>query len=1320
MRYWRVTLLCLLFLFSDVFAHSRDSLHINHYGIADGLADSTINAIVQDSLGFLWIGTDDGLVRYDGVKFKKYNVTHGLKNRTNKVTQLFVDTNNNLWVAFDCSIHVLIADQHTFTYVHGFDDINTINKTVNRIAQLSPHIISVLTSQGAFLFNNNSATSNPTFIPSDAPLIDLVTINNTQYFIGKNKFYTLAPQRDSFFVADVPVITDSMTITTALVFNNLLYIGTKTQGLLVFDQDLNLIRQFSSLATTGQNTLKHDYVSSLTVDHSQRIWVGLKTHGLVMIQANNVRGTLGFDPTDKHSLTTNFINALYTTKNGDVWIGTDRGGINHFRASSEKLYHLKHSILQDSPISGNDVTAIAVDKYQRGWLASNSDGISVYNPDTYENTVINQQLAGLKVAKLYTKDQYTWALDEVGITKIDVDTLKVVGTYTPDNSNLPAGKLMDWLSIDDNLALLTHKGYGVSLFNISALTFKNFTVQNSQLPTNQFGQMLKINDQIWLSSNVGLHLFDPAKEVFSHYLFAPQQNINTINHVTYNPNNHIVLSSNNGVHVFDPLTRTFVTKNYPSALASMNIQATLVTDAGVHWSTLKNGLIEYQNDSASFSWYTEADGLQGEEFNPGVAYKNIRGMYVFSGLNGITVLDPSALVKPEIKLKIAEMRVLYQDGTDAVFSNIHSDSMVFDKPIDVIKIDLGDIHFTTHKALQFEYFTQTGMTKFDNFQLVFSPKVGSSTINIVNPLLAFDNVIVPPVQLHIQQPIPWYTTPLGIIALALLAVIIVFGIVRLRTKKMQSQAEELAMLVEKRTDDLRRQTEISRLQAEKLATTVAEKDAIFETISHELRTPLTLIQGPVQQLRNYEMEPEAQTMLNILVRNADRLNTLVKKVFELSVSDKLPEASTNAAITDLSLVIRQLATIFTPYTEQRDLSFVFPDFAPLKLTIPLYNLETILSNLISNAVKYTPTGGEISIEVETDAHFVTIHVMDSGVGIAEHEIPLIFNRFYRSQSEHVNIEDGTGLGLAIVEQLVNKADGLIKVSSNLDKGSRFSVVFPNTLHQVYQPHIINEDQPCILCIDDNEDILTYLENLFKDEYQIHTSNSPITGLTIAKDLLPDLIISDIMMPEMDGIEVLNTLKNDELTNHIPVILLTAKSSQASRLEGLSSAASDYINKPFEEEELRLKTRNIIAEQEAIRSRYIQSVSDIEPEIQSEPPVTPSTFILKLDSILQTHYNKPDFTVQELADQCGMSDRQLLRRLKNETGIGASEFIRNFRLNIAADLLKAGKPASFAAYEAGFTSPSYFSTSFKKLFKMTPKQFSKKQKLDSIVAQNIVS
>ena len=270
-----------------------------------------------------------------------------------------------------------------------------------------------------------------------------------------------------------------------------------------------------------------------------------------------------------------------------------------------------------------------------------------------------------------------------------------------------------------------------------------------------------------------------------------------------------------------------------------------------------------------------------------------------------------------------------------------------------------------------------------------------------------------------------------------MTIVLAPSIVTLRTRQVKRTAEELAQIVDKRTNDLRKQTEISRQQTLKLEQTVAEKEAIFETISHELRTPLTLIQGPVQQLRNYQMEPEAQTMLNILVRNAERLNTLVKKIFELSVSDKLPNIKDTTPITDLSLVIKQLAQIFKPYTEQQKQTFTYPDFASLKVTLPMYNLETILSNLLSNAVKYTPPGGEININVETDRHFVTIQVSDTGKGIKEKDIPHIFNRFYRVDHAKGEGQDGAGLGLAIVQQLVDKVDGIIKVDSEFGKGTTF-------------------------------------------------------------------------------------------------------------------------------------------------------------------------------------------------------------------------------------------------------------------------------------------
>lgn len=1313
MRYWQIFILLCSFICTDVFSHSRDSLHINKYNISDGLPDSTINAIAQDGLGFMWFGTDDGLVRYDGVRFTRFNRQHGLKNKSNKVTQIFRDENNNLWVSYECSVHILLANENQFTYGFSLNSSKSVSKSVSFIAQLSPHVVALSSAEGLYLANPKRITSDPHYIPTDEPITGYVELDGRNLFIGTTQLYTLSPDRQTLNAINLGGLPNDVNITSSTIYNNQLVVGTYQHGVYTYDRYLNYQdNTFLDMASPTQPR-----VTAIDSDTSKRLWVSTANKGIFLFDSGQKSHHLRFDPTDPHSISTNSIRTLYQSQNGDMWIGSQRGGINHFKKTSEQLYHLKHSVLQDSPLSGNDVTAIAADKYLRGWMASNTDGISVYSPSTNISVVINQALPGLTVSNIHIQDQYAWVLDEQGITQINIDTLKVVNTYTPQNSKLAYGGLVDWLSLSPESALLTHRNNGVSLFNLAELTFEHFTIDNSSLPTNQFNQMLNLNGIEWLSSNMGLHTFDQRTKEFQHYLFSAQQNINQVNHITSNPQDHIVLSTNSGIHIFDPLSKTFLDSNFPSFISDTNIQATLITDEGVLWSTMKNGAVEYRDHSQHVSWYTEADGLQGNEFNPGVAYKNSRGLFVFSGLNGITVLNPSRLSKLPIKLQLAQLQVFYSDGSEESLFNIHDNNFTFNRKVDAVNVLFGDTNFTTHPQVKFELYSAEGKVILNDFSAVLSPKSGPTSFSIVNPRYQYDNLMAEPITLSLSYPKPWYLT-FWAFALYLTGLIIgIYLIVTLRTRQVKRTAADLALIVEKRTDDLRRQTEISRQQTLKLEQTVAEKDAIFETISHELRTPLTLIQGPVQQLRNYQMEPEAQTMLNILVRNADRLNTLVKKVFELSVSDKLPDTKHNTAITDLSLVIQQLALIFTPYTEQQKQTFTYPKFAPLKVTVPMYNLETILSNLLSNAVKYTEKGGDINIDVETDSHFVTIHVSDTGAGIEEKDIPLIFNRFYRAHSEQVEGEDGSGLGLAIVEQLVDKADGLIKVNSELGKGTQFSVILPNNLNQKYIPTVSEEERPCVLCIDDNNDILTYLENLFKDEYQIHTANSSTAGLTLAKDLLPDLIISDIMMPEMDGIELLNTLKADIITNHIPVILLTAKNSKAARLEGLASAASDYINKPFEEEELRLKTRNIIAEQEAIRRKYIKSVANLNTLDDDTNTTSQSDFIEQLHAILKEHHQKSDFTVQDLANLSNVSDRQLLRRLKNETGIGVSEFIRNYRLHRAADLLKAGKAASYAAYEAGFTSPSYFSTSFKKLFNMTPKQFAKKHRLNAIFAEN---
>ena len=1303
MRYWQVFILLSGLVCTDVFAHSRDSLHINQYNIADGLPDSTINVIAQDKLGFMWFGTDDGLVRYDGVRFTPFNRQHGLSNSANKVTQIYNDIDNNLWVTFESSVYILLANEHQFSYLFSFDNRVNISPSTSFIAQISPNIVALSSGKGLYLANPKNRALTPRYIDTPESITGFVELQNRRLFVGTTQLYTLSPNQQSLNALSLPGLPNGVNITSSYIYNEKLVVGTYKHGIFTYDKYLNYID--NTLLDISSATQPN--ITAINSDTRDRLWLSTANEGVFIFDSDKIRQRLRFDPTDPHSISTNSIRTLFLARNGDMWIGTQRGGVNHFRKSSEQLYHLKHSILQDSPLSGNDVTAIAADKYLRGWIASNTDGISVYSPTSNTSTIINQALAGLTISKIHIDQQYAFALDEQGITQIDIDTFEIVKTYTPQNSSLAYGGLVDWLSLSPDIALLTHQNNGVSLFHVKDETFSHFSMNNSSLPTHQFSQMLSLNGIQWLSSNVGLHTFDIHTKEFQHYLFDPQQNINVVNHITSNSQDHIVLSTNSGVHVFDPLIKRFIQTDFPPLIDNANIQATLITDDGVFWSTLKNGVIEYQNNDHNVSWYTEADGLQGNEFNAGVAYKNSRGLFVFSGLNGITVLDPSRLKKPPIKLQLAKLTVLFSDGTEELFFNIHQNNFTFDRQIDAINAIFGDINFTTHPQIQFKLSSPEGQVVLKDFSTVLSPKSGESSFTLTNMGYHYDNLMDESITLNVNYPKPWYQTLWAFILFISGLVLSIYIIVTLRTNQIKRTSAELALIVEKRTEDLRRQTEISRQQTQKLEQTVAEKDAIFETVSHELRTPLTLIQGPIQQLRNYQMEPEAQTMLNILVRNADRLNTLVKKIFELSVSDKLTDTPNNTPITDLSIVVQQLARIFTPYTEQRHQTFIYPKFEPLKITIPMYNLETILSNLISNAVKYTAEGGEIKIDIATDQHFVTIHVSDTGRGIQEKDIPLIFNRFYRAHNEQEEATEGSGLGLAIVEQLVDKADGLIKVSSELGQGTTFSVILPNNLHQKYIPSIDKQELPCLLCIDDNNDILVYLENLFKHEYQIHTANSSNAGLTLAKDLLPDLIISDIMMPEMDGIELLNILKSDFITNHIPVILLTAKNSKAARLEGLSSAATDYINKPFEEEELRLKIRNIIAEQEALRRKYIKSVTDIHTLDNDTDIIPQSDFIKQLHGILQEHYQKSDFSVQELATLTNVSERQLLRRLKNETGIGVSEFIRNYRLQHAAELLKAGKAASFAAYEAGFTSPSYFSTSFKKLFNMTPKQFANK-------------
>jgi signal transduction histidine kinase/DNA-binding response OmpR family regulator len=540
----------------------------------------------------------------------------------------------------------------------------------------------------------------------------------------------------------------------------------------------------------------------------------------------------------------------------------------------------------------------------------------------------------------------------------------------------------------------------------------------------------------------------------------------------------------------------------------------------------------------------------------------------------------------------------------------------------------------------------------------------------------------------------------------------------------------------------RYRTRKNRKLLEKSEEVALMKSNFFSNISHEFRTPLTLITGPIEQIKASTDDPFIHKDLSIMQKNSDRLLSLINQLLDLS---RLESGSLELSVdkSDLISLIRGVTMSFQSLADLRGITLSTQTGADTEselkeVWIDRSKIETILINLLSNAIKFSPDGGEISVKISHTVKsdglvWCGIEVADSGDGISEQDIVHIFDRFYRgSETEHSETV-GSGIGLALTKELVQLHRGDIRVQSSPGKGTVFVVEIPISENHYSetekspvssgeailkpaadgfadlqrfveaQPEFTaNTEAPLLLLIEDNEDVMNYLKDILKQSYRIITAADGEAGVEAALEEIPDLIISDVMMPKMNGYRVAETLKGDEKTSHIPLILLTAKASHDDKIQGLKTHADDYITKPFRPDELLLRVENLITSRKKLSEKYNRKI-EIKPEELSTQSMEEAFLIRVIDSI-KKHLLDEEFTVDILAREVGMSRSQLHRKLVALTDLSATEFIRSYRLNLAKEMIENNTGTiSEIAYEVGFNSPSYFSKSFKEKFGVSPSE-----------------
>ena len=805
-----------------------------------------------------------------------------------------------------------------------------------------------------------------------------------------------------------------------------------------------------------------------------------------------------------------------------------------------------------------------------------------------------------------------------------------------------------------------------------------------------------------------------------------------------------------GVNKMDLITNQFVHFTKKDGLPDNIIQAIIFDDEGTLWMSSFSGLAQFKPDSKDIINYTISDGLQAKEFHPNAVTKLPDGKLVFGGYQGLNIFSPTKINQnkyiPPVKItalyinnKLVTTKFKQDKETAILEKGIEfTEAIELDWQQNQLKFEFAALDFNDPAKILFQYQLEgvnpTWVKNGNQNTVQFNSLVPGNYIFKVKASNSDGLWNETPTTLSITIHAPWWKTTLAYLAYFL---IFLSGLYLLYQNQI-------------RRATLKNQLAYEQKEGARLLELDSIKSNFFSNITHEFRTPLTVILGLANQLMTKSKtwnlpqsgKEEILPRLNLIHRNGQNLLELVNQLLDLSKLES-GKMSLNLVHGDAIKYINYLLESFHSLAETKNIRLHFlPEQEGILMDYDPDKLMNIIANLLSNAIKFTPQNGDIYVHLDIDkvSHeqsFLKIRVKDNGVGIAKAQLPFIFDRFYQTDSSSTRKGEGTGIGLALVKELVQFLGGDITVTSILNKGTTFMVtlpiqikeetlsettasteggasekvtIIPDLTEKLALQTSINKETPTgketLLLIEDNKDVAYYIQSCLAENYEIIYAENGQLGIDSALENVPDIIISDVMMPEKDGFEVLQALKNDERTSHIPIILLTAKADETSKLLGLKGGADAYLSKPFNEEELLIRLASMVQLRKELQQRYSHKILDstnfLTTTSVSKSQQIEKEFLTKLYQLFEKNLSNTEYDMTRLCRDMGRSRSQLFRKIKALTGKSPTLLFRGFRLLKGKELLQTTDlSVSEIAYEVGFTSMKYFSDAFLEEFNIRP-------------------
>ncbi|WP_316826254.1 two-component regulator propeller domain-containing protein [Pedobacter miscanthi] len=1343
-RFLKYLLCASLFLGYLLPAKCQQPIQFDHLGVEKGLSQTSVLAITQDKNGFMWFGTRYGLNRYDGYNIKVYQSLPGdsLSISSNYVINLFSDSRKNLWVGTDRSLNRYNEKTDHFERIYSRPN-GISNNVINCITEDKKGNIWIGTLNGLNLlvngdiskikvfFNNKSANKlyrNIRAVKQDHEgNIWVGTSNGLLKMTFKNGAY-----QTIIFKSDGKPGAISENYITGIIEDRQqkLWISTQDNGLNLFIPASKTFKIFNH--SEQKNSLVNSTIRTMVLDDIGKLWIGTLDGISVMDTRHFTFTNLQYDPSDKKSLSQNSVHRLYKDQNGSIWAGTYFGGVN-INYPYTTAFNIYSTNKNASSVSNNAISTFAEDEHKNLWIGTEGGGLNYFNRLTNKFTAFksdgrsNSIKSNLIKKIILDKKGKLWIGTHSGGLNFYDSKKGSFGSFDFSAKQEDVPDEVTAVAEDQHgrLYAATQRN-GIKISNPEKTKFYNFELP-ARFPDAGRVKSMLITDRVYLGTTNGLCIYNINKKEFYTLKDPKTKQVLEyyVNGITETSNKEIYISTNNqGLIRYDQKANKMITYTVKNGLPNDNVLGVLEDDKDNLWISTANGLSMFNRKNKTFKNYTVADGLPGNEFNANAFFKNSNGEMFFGGYNGFISFYPdriqtnnkaASLVITGLKVDNQDVKINAEDGL--LDQNIGlKDKLEFASNQNTFSLSFALLNFIKPEKNRYAYKLE-GFEK--NWNEVNIPTAsytnlppGSYTFmvkGVNNDGISGANIR----KIYIIVKPPFYRSWWAY--LVYFCVVAAIAIVFVRYLLIRAV--------------LKKEKEINEHKLE-----------FFTNISHEIRTPLTLIVGPLDKLiENAKDDPALNRDLQPIKNNADRLMNLVTELLDFRKAES-GKMTLHVSPGNVVKFCREIFLAFQNMAIAKNIDYAFEcEQAEMALYFDKVQMEKVLFNLLSNAFKFTPVNGKISLKIFEENQNVNIQICDNGKGIPLENQPNLFTSFYQANASSTI---GTGLGLSLSKSIVELHHGKISFSStpktdhvfgntcftvSLKTGkTHFSqedfmadyIYYDDAAHYNLPalPEIENiakenglpltateKDKKSILLVEDNEDVRTFIKNALKDKYIIYERENGATGLTYALELIPDLIISDIMMPVMDGLELCRKLKTDESTSHIPVVLLTARSAYVHQINGFENGADAYLMKPFNLKILKLNIQNLLTARETIKQKFAQVIT-LEPKnlvINS----TEQNFLNKIIQVIEERIADPDFDVPTLASAIGMSQPVLYKKIRALTDLSVNDFIKSLRIKRAAQLLKQGTGnVSEIAYAVGFSDRKYFSSEFKKHFGKTPSEF----------------